>query len=169
MPYPDGAVFGTGDDDGQLGVVAGKGHIVSVTLEGCNQRLGGVVPDLDGAVIGGGKEVGLVGVRVVVDVVDALGLVRLESEVGGRRSETPDLDGAIQRGRGKGVGVLGVDGQAHDIVAVALEDLHALPALLPIPKLDGHVIGGSQNKGLRRVDSNGTDVVGVGLEGGDLF
>lgn len=169
MPYPDGAVFGTGDDDGKFGVVAGKRDIVRVAFESGNQRLGGVVPDLDGAVIGRGKEVRFVGMRIVIDVVYTLGLMRLEGEVRSRGTEAPDLDCSIQTCGSKGIRILGVDGEAHDIVAVALEYLHALPALLPIPQLDGHVIRGSQHEGLRRVNGNGADVVGMRLERGDLF
>jgi hypothetical protein len=47
--------------------------------------------------------------------------------------------------------------------------LHTLPSLLPIPELDGHVIGGSQHKGLCGVDGNRSNVVGVRLERGDLL
>ena len=82
VPYPDGTIFRAGDDDGQFRVVAGKRDVVGVAFEGSDQGLGGVIPNLNGAVVGGGKEVRLVGVRVVVDVVDTLGLVGLEGEIG---------------------------------------------------------------------------------------
>lgn len=55
------------------------------------------------------------------------------------------------------------------IVRVSLESLLAFPAHLPIPQLDGHVITGRQNEGLRRVDTNGSDVIWVGLEARDFF
>ena len=50
----------------------------------------------------------------VVDRVDAL-LVALEREVGRRLADRPDLDRAVERGRRKGVGVLGVE---HDLFLV---------------------------------------------------
>lgn len=52
---------------------------------------------------------------------------------------------------------------------VSFESLLALPAHLPIPQFDGHVITSRQNEGLGRVNANSSYVVGVGLEAGDLF
>ena len=52
---------------------------------------------------------------------------------------------------------------------MAFEHLHALPSLLPIPKLDGHVIGGRQNKRLGRMNGNGANIVRMRLEGCDLL
>ena len=52
---------------------------------------------------------------------------------------------------------------------MTLENLDALPAFLPVEQLNGHVIGGGENEGLGRVNGDGSDVVGVGLEGGDLL
>lgn len=54
-------------------------------------------------------------------------------------------------------------------MAVALENLDTLPALLPIPKLNSHVIGGSQNEWLCRVDGDGPNIVRVCFERGDLL
>ena len=54
-------------------------------------------------------------------------------------------------------------------MAVSLEDLHTLPAPLPIPKLDCHVITGRQHEGLSWVYHNRADVIGVRLEGCDLL
>ena len=42
----------------------------------------------------------------------------------------------------------------HDIVGVPFKDLGADPALLPVPQLDEHVIGGRQNVWQRGVNSN---------------
>lgn len=142
MPESQSAVLGAGNNDWQLGVVAGKGNIVSVAFERGNQRLCGVIPDLDGSVIGRRQQVWLVGVGIVVDVVNTLGLVSLEGKVGVGGAQIPNLDGSVQACRGKSVGILGVNGEAHDVMAVTLEDLDALPAALPVPKLDCHVIGG---------------------------
>ena len=95
MPYPYSAVLGSGNDHRQLRVIACKGNIVGVALEGSDERLGRVVPDLDCAVVGSGEEIRLVGVWVVVDGVDALALVRLKSKVGHGGAETPNFDSAI--------------------------------------------------------------------------
>ena len=54
--------------------------------------------------------------RVVVDVVDTLGLVRLKLEVWCGRTQAPDLDCPIQTCRSEGIGVFGVDGEGHDVV-----------------------------------------------------
>jgi hypothetical protein len=114
-------------------MIAGKGNVVGVPLEGCDERLCCIVPHLHGPVIRGGEDVRFVGVRIVVDVVHALGLVGLKGEVRRWGTKTPDLDGPIETGRCEGVGVLGVDGQTHDVVPMTFEDLDALPALFPIP------------------------------------
>ena len=71
----------------------------------------------------------------------------------------------VQTGARKRVGVLRVDGQAHDVVRMALKHPNTLPTLLPVPQLDGHVIAGAEDEGLCGMDYNRTDVVGV-LPGG---
>lgn len=140
-----------------------------MAFESCNESFRGVIPNLDGAIIGSGQEIWLVRLRVVFDMVDSLRLMRLESEVGRGTPQTPDFDGAIQTGGSKSVCVLGVDGQTHDIVRVALKHLHALPLLVPIPQLNGHVIAGGEHKWLRGMHDNGADVVGVRLKGRNLL
>lgn len=42
-----------------------------MAFKGRNKGLGGVVPNLDCAIIGGGENVGFVSGRVVVNVIDA--------------------------------------------------------------------------------------------------
>ena len=107
--------------------------------------------------------------RVVVDMVDTLCLVGFQGEVGSGRTQAPNLDSTIQACRGKSIRVLGVDGNAHDIVAVAFKDLNALPTLVPIPQLNSHIIGGGQDEWKTWVDSNCTDIVRMRLELGNLF
>ena len=96
VPYSYRTVLGTGNNDWQFGMVASKGNVVGVSFKGGDQGLCGVIPNLDGSVVGSGEEVGLVRVRVVVDMVDTLCLVSLEGEVGSRRSKTPDLDSSVK-------------------------------------------------------------------------
>jgi hypothetical protein len=62
---------------------------------------------------------------IVVDVVDAL-LVSLEAEIGDGTAERPDLDGVVETGGSEGLGVFRVDGESHDVVRVALEDLSSV-------------------------------------------
>jgi hypothetical protein len=90
--------------------------------------------------------------------------VTLQSEVRLRLAKAPDLHRAIQRGRGESIRVFRVEAQMHDIVAVALEELGASPALLPVPQLDSHVVGGGEHQRERRMDSEATDKVRVGLK-----
>ncbi len=67
----------------------------------------------------------------------------------------------IEAGTRKRVGILRVDRQAHDVMGMPLEHADALPALIPVPKLDGHVIARAEDEGLRRMDDNSSDVVGM--------
>lgn len=92
--------------------------------------------------------------RVIIDVVDTLGLVSFQGEVGVGRAKVPDLDRPVQTRRSKSVGILGVDGHAHHVVAVALEDLNTLPAFLPIPQLNCHVIACGEDERLGRVNAD---------------
>lgn len=127
---------------------------------------------------------------VVLDVVDPL-VVSIEREVRGRRPKRPDFDGAVETSGSEGIGVFWVECYVHDVVSVALEDLayrddmsvrlaetlesgepareerwthlDALPAFLPVPQLDRHVVGAGEDERLRRVDGKASDIVGVRL------
>lgn len=77
VPYADGAVFRTGDDNGKFRVIASERHVVCVPLECGNQRFCGVIPDLDCSVVARREKVRFVAMRVVVDMVDSLSLVGL--------------------------------------------------------------------------------------------
>ena len=57
------------------------------------------------------------------------------------RPESPNLDRSIQGSTGKGVGILRVELDLHDVMCMALEYLGAVEATIPVPKLDAHVIG----------------------------
>ncbi len=52
---------------------------------------------------------------------------------------------------------------------MSLKDLYALPPSVPIPQLYCHVIAGCQDEWLYGVDSYGSDVVRMRLEGGDFL
>lgn len=169
MPDFNSAIFGTRDNHRQFGVVASERDVACVALEGCDECLGGVIPDLHGFIVGSGEKVRLISLGVIIDMVHTLRLVGFEGEVGMGRAEVPDLDGPVQTSRGESVGILRVNRHAHHIVAVALEDLHALPALLPIPKLNCHVIGGCEHERLGRVNGDGANVVRVCFKGGNFF
>lgn len=134
-----------------------------------NQRFRRVVPYLNRAVIGSCEKVWFIGLRVVVDMIYTLGLVGFEGRVGVWGAQTPDLNGSIQTSGCECVCILGVDRQAHYVVAVSLKHLNAFPVLLPIPQFDCHVIRCGKNERLSGVDCDRTNVVGVSLEGRDLL
>ena len=169
VPDFDRAVLGAGDDDRELGVVAGEGDIARVALERGDQRFGRVVPYLDRPVVRGGEQVRLVALRVVVDVIHTLRLMRLEREIRRPGPQVPYLNRPIQTRTRKSIRILRIDRQPHDIMTVSLKHLHALPLPFPIPQLDGHVIAGGQHERLGGVDGDGADVVRVGFEGGDFL
>nr|POF00933.1 phosphatidylglycerol/phosphatidylinositol transfer protein [Quercus suber] len=52
---------------------------------------------------------------------------------------------------------------------MTFENLHALPTTFPIPKLDRHVVASGQDKRLCGMHNDGTDVIRMCLEGGDLL
>lgn len=102
-------------------------------------------------------------------MIHPLRLMSLQREIRRARPQTPYLDRAIQTRRSKSIGVLRIDRQAHNIMAVPFEDLHALPTFVPVPQLDCHVIAGGQHEGLGGVHDDCAYVVGVCFEGGDLL
>lgn len=59
-------------------MVACEGDVAGMTFQGRNQGLGGIVPDLDSLIVRGSQQIRLVGLWVVVNVVDALGLMSLQ-------------------------------------------------------------------------------------------
>lgn len=122
-----------------------------------------IIPNLDCAIIGATEDIGLVAAGVVIDAVHTF-LVTLEGVVMGGTAEAPNLDGPIETGTGKGVGVLGIELDLHNVMSMTLEDLGAVETAIPVPKLDGHVIRGRHDVGKGRVDLHAADVVGVRLE-----
>lgn len=84
-------------------------------------------------------------------------------------AQTPNLDCPIQTSTRECICILRVDSQAHNIVAMALKRLHALPALIPIPQLDSHIITGGEDKRLCGMHDNRADIVRVGFERRDLL
>jgi hypothetical protein len=54
-------------------VETGEGDIGGVAFESRNEGFGGVIPNLDRAVVGGGEDVGFVGGGIVVDMIDTYG------------------------------------------------------------------------------------------------
>ena len=122
-----------------------------------------IIPNLHGAIISPTEDVGLVTTGIVIDAVYTL-LVALEGVVMGGTAQTPNLDGPIETGTGKGISVLGIELDLHNVMSVPLEDLGAVETAVPVPKLDGHVVRGRDDVGEGRVNLDATDVVGVRLE-----
>ena len=55
-------------------------------------------------------------------------------------SNGPDLDGAIQGGRGKHARVFGINGNLHDVVFMILIRIYLLPRFIPVKELNGLVV-----------------------------
>ena len=56
------------------------------------------------------------------------------------KAGTSNFDGSVERTARKGVVVLWVDNNLHDVVGVSFEHLGTDPFLLPVPQLYQHVI-----------------------------
>ena len=102
-------------------------------------------------------------------MIDPFSLVSLEGVVWVPRAKTPYLDCPVETRRGKCVCIFRINSESHDIVAVPLVYLHTFPPFIPIPKFYAHVIGGREDEGLRRVDNDSANVVGMRFEGCDFF
>ena len=163
VPDAQRAVFGAGDDHGELGVEAHRADVVRVSLERLHARLGLVVPDLYQLVVRAGDEVRAVAAAEVLHAVHAL-LVPLQREVGRGLTDTPHLHRAVERRRRERVGVLGVERRLHHVVRVPLEHLRARPPLVPVPQLNQHVVRARQHVRLRGVHADATDVIAVRLK-----
>ena len=70
-----------------------------------------IVPNLDGSIIRAGDEIRFLTTRVIFQTVDAF-CVTFEGKVGLRGSQLPHFDEPIERCRGKGVVVFGIE---HDL------------------------------------------------------
>jgi hypothetical protein len=99
-----------------------------------------IIPDLHRSIVRAGQNVRLVPGGVVIHAIHPA-LVSLQRVMGHVRPQPPNLDGSIQRRTGKGVGVLGIDLHLHHVVRMSLKHLRAIKAPVPVPELDGHVIG----------------------------
>ena len=154
--------------DRELRVEHDRAHVVRVPVQRLHDALRLVVPDLHRLVVRAGEEVRLVAGGVVVDAVHAA-LVTLEGVVRRVGAQAPDLDGAVERGGGEGISVLGVQLDLHDVVRVSLKRLRVSESLVPVPQLDGHVVGGGEDVGEGGVNFHAADVIGVRLEVGDLL
>ena len=140
---------------------------MGVAIQSLNARFRLVVPHFDQSVVCTGDEVGSITPSVVIDGVDPP-FVSLQGEIGNRGAQRPHLDGAIQRGGCKCVGVLWVEHHLHYVVAVPFKDLGARPPAIPIPQLDQHVVGAGEDDGEGGVHGNVANVVGVCLKLFDL-
>lgn len=125
-----------------------------------NTRFCLVIPDLHEFIVASGNEIGLVAAVVVVDVIDSL-IVGIESEIGGGGGEGPDFDGPIEARGGECVGIFGVDGEGHDVVAMSFKDSYTFPILLPVPEFDCHIVGPCEHEWLSGMNRNASDVTAM--------
>jgi len=134
-----------------------KRDIGRVTFKGLNARFRLIIPDLDEFIIACGNEIGFIAAVIVIDVVDSL-IMCVEGKIGCGGCERPDFDGSIETGGSECVGVLRVDGEGHNIMCVSLKSTDAFPILIPVPKLDCHIVGTCKHERLSWMDRNTSNV-----------
>jgi hypothetical protein len=127
-----------------------------------------IIPNLDGTIISARQNVGLVPRRVIVDAIDPT-LVTFERVVRNMRTEAPHLDGPIQRGTGKGIGILRVDLDLHDVMRMTLKHLRAIKVAIPVPQFNRHVVTRRQDVGKGWMHFEATNVISVRFKLFDLF
>mmetsp|Transcript_22741 Transcript_22741/g.46790 ORF Transcript_22741/g.46790 Transcript_22741/m.46790 type:complete len:461 (-) Transcript_22741:119-1501(-) len=168
LPQPNGSILRRRTDEGEFRMKQHRADIVRVPIERVHDGFGLIIPNLDGAIVCPRENVGFVPRGIIVHAIDPP-LVSFQGVVRHRRSQPPDLDGAIQRRRGEGIGVFGIELDHHDVVRMPLEQLRAIEAPVPVPALDGHVVGTGQKVRQRGVHLHIPDVVGMRLEVLDLL
>mmetsp|Transcript_28668 Transcript_28668/g.47449 ORF Transcript_28668/g.47449 Transcript_28668/m.47449 type:complete len:203 (+) Transcript_28668:1098-1706(+) len=134
-----------------------------MSVQGVNDGFGLIIPNLDSPIIGTGQNVRFITGRIIVNAIDTT-FMSLEGVMRSVRAEAPDLDGSIQRCRSKGVAVLGVKLDLHDVMGVSFKHLGTIKATFPVPQLDSHVIRRRKDVGEGRMDFEGTNVIGMSFE-----
>jgi hypothetical protein len=92
-----------------------------------------------------------------------------QSIMGCMRSQSPYLDRSIQTRRRKGIGILGINFDLHDVVRMPFKDLRTIKSTIPIPQFDGHIIGRRQDVGQIGVDFETANVIGMSFKFLDFF
>lgn len=85
------------------------------------------------------------------------------------RPQPPHLDGSIQRGTAKGIGILGINLDLHDVMGVAFKHLRTIKPAIPIPQFNRHVVRGRQYVGERGVHFERSNVIRVAFKFLDFF
>jgi hypothetical protein len=140
VPNVDLSVSSTGGEESSA-----RGDIEAVDLslvanEGVHQAHGGVVPDLDGSIPGGGDDNRSLHVIVESDARNPVGvLVLLNSELA-NTLDVPNLDLLIN-GTGGNLPVVRGESDGHDILGVTEEGLSSLTDS-EVPESDGTIPGG---------------------------
>mmetsp|Transcript_20282 Transcript_20282/g.32462 ORF Transcript_20282/g.32462 Transcript_20282/m.32462 type:complete len:603 (-) Transcript_20282:150-1958(-) len=163
VPQLDRAILGATDNHRQRRMKGHRRNVRAVPFQGRDARLGLVVPHLDQVVVGAAHQKWPFTAAIVRDGVHAA-FVPFQREMRHRRVEAPDFDTAIERRRRKRVVVLWIDRNLHHIVGVPFKNDGVLPVIVPIPQLDAHVVGRTENEGQTRMHRNTANVVGVRLK-----
>mmetsp|Transcript_23077 Transcript_23077/g.35642 ORF Transcript_23077/g.35642 Transcript_23077/m.35642 type:complete len:215 (+) Transcript_23077:2412-3056(+) len=132
-------------------------------IEGVDDTLGLIIPNLDSAIVCPGQDVGLITTGVVINTVDTA-LMSLKGVVWHRTAKSPNFDAPIKTGRGKGVSILGVEANHHDVVGMPFEELCVFKTTIPVPKLDGHIVTTSEEVWQGGMDLDISDVIGMSLK-----
>ena len=117
-----------------------------------------IIPNFDRTIIRTRQNIRLITGWIVVNAVNTT-FMPLQSIMRSMRAKAPNLDGTIQTGRRKGIAILGIKLDLHDIVRMSFEHLRAIKATIPIPQLDGHIVRRREHVRKRRVDFQGTNVI----------
>mmetsp|Transcript_25323 Transcript_25323/g.58325 ORF Transcript_25323/g.58325 Transcript_25323/m.58325 type:complete len:300 (+) Transcript_25323:3255-4154(+) len=168
MPQSHTPILRPCNDKREIRVEPSTSDVMGMAFESLHTGAGLVIPDLRRPVICSCDEERLVASGEVVNTVDTL-FVPFESEIRLSRADVPHLNGAVERGTSKCVGILRVEYHLHHIMRMPFESHSARPVLVPIPHLDVHIVGASEQQGKRRVNSSATNVIPMRLEGLDFL
>jgi hypothetical protein len=75
-----------------------------------------------------------------------------QSIMGRMRSQSPYLDRSIQTGGRKGIGILGIEFDLHDIMRMSFKDLRTIKSTIPIPQFNRHIVRTRQDVGQTGMD-----------------
>jgi hypothetical protein len=140
VPNVDLSVSSTGGEESSARSDIEAVDLSLVANEGVHQAHGGVVPDLDGSIPGGGDDNRSLHVIVESDARNPVGvLVLLNSELA-NTLDVPNLDLLIN-GTGGNLPVVRGESDGHDILGVTEEGLSSLTDS-EVPESDGTIPGG---------------------------
>lgn len=122
-------------------------HIRRVPFKRRDECFRSVVEDLDCPVVARRQKIRLITMRVIINPIHTLGLMRLQREIRLATPQIPHPDRAIKTRGSERIRILGIKRHTHDIMRMPLKHPHTLPTILKIPQLDRHVVARGQDIG----------------------